>query len=138
MELIEFKTPWFKTASCFSFAKVKTGLSVGFIVALASCASTHDKIVGEWRYQDETVSSDYVLTKDGRFHGEVTSHGRPISRFSGYWSLEGKTVIYRYTKDSLGLIPEGSVDRDKLVKVQTDAITIEAGDGSRRRYIRVK
>lgn len=133
-----------RSGNLFAFYFVNRKNLVGFALAaglFVSCATVspriQDQLVGEWRYADRAVTCHYVFDPDGRFHGEVTSDGGPLSRFTGRWSVEGDTLLYQYTGDALNRIPAGSVDRDKLVKVERDAVTIEAADGSRRRYVRV-
>ena len=128
---------------CLYFAYVKNSILCGFVaILLVSCAtvslSFHDRLVGEWRYADQVMTCQYVLSPDGRFHGETTFQGRPLSKFTGRWSVEGETLFYRYTSDKLKRIPAGTIDQDKLIKVEKDTITIEVADGSRRRYVRVR
>jgi hypothetical protein len=128
---------------CLYCANVKNMVHFGLLLMLlVSCAtvprSLRDRIVGEWRYADETMTCQYVLSSDGRFNGETTLRGRPLSKFTGLWSVEDKTVLYRYTADKLKRIPAGTIDRDKLLKVEKDSFTVEVADGSRRRYVRVR
>ncbi len=128
---------------CLYCVNVKNSILFGFVaILLVSCATVpltlHDRLVGEWRYADQVMTCQNVLGPDGRFHGETTFQGRPLSKFTGHWSVEGETLLYRYTSDKLKRIPAGTIDRDKLVKVEKDSITIEVADGSRRRYVRVR
>lgn len=80
----------------------------------------------------------YVFARDGTFHGEVAIGGRTVSQFRGIWNVSDMRLLYRYTGDALGKIPAGATDEDKLLAVSDDAFVIEAGDGSQRRYERVK
>lgn len=108
---------------------------------LASCAAirpAESQLAGEWRYADEVKTCLYVFSGDGTFHGEVTHHRKLISKFTGRWSLQGNTISYRYISDELHRIPAGVVDHDKLLMVQKDSFTIEAADGSRRKYARIR
>ena len=110
---------------------------------LASCASLpsvgRDSLVGEWRYADDIQSCRYHFKRDGRFAGEVTSHAKLVSKFTGTWAVKGDVLLYTYISDELGLIPAGATDRDKLLSVQTDSFLIETADGkNRRRYFRIR
>ena len=104
---------------------------------LTSCVSSKS-LVGEWRYADEMQSCHYVFKKDGSFSGEVMYQRKLLSQFTGKWTVEGKTLLYQYINDAVGNIPPGAVDRDKLLNVQRAFFEIQAADGSRRKYIRVK
>lgn len=109
---------------------------------LASCASLppqgKDSLVGEWRYADDRQSCHYHFKKDGNFSGEVRLGGKLASKFTGTWHIRGDLLLYTYTSDELGRIPAGTTDRDKLLSVESDAFLIEAADGSRRRYSRLR
>jgi hypothetical protein len=116
-------------------------LSLSFCL-LVSCAGlppqVSSRIVGEWRYADEIQSCHYVFALDGTFRGEVIYKGEPFSKFTGTWSVKGDAILYRYTKDALGRIQPGALDRDKLLKVGKDFFIIQAADGNKRRYERVR
>jgi hypothetical protein len=107
-----------------------------------SCAAvrstTQSKLAGEWRYTDKIQSCHYVFNGDGSFNGEVTYHGKLISKFTGRWSVQGHALLYHYTGDSLHRIPVGATDRDTLLLVQNNSFTIEAADGSKRTYSRIR
>lgn len=107
-----------------------------------SCAIFEPKgartIVGEWRYADKVQSCRYHFKGDGTFSGHVKVEGKLVSDFSGTWTVEGDRLLYTYRGDRLGRIPVGAIDRDKLLSVQEDSFLIEAADGSRRRYSRVR
>lgn len=109
---------------------------------LASCGGlptiSPGSLVGEWRYADKIQSCQYVFHRDGTFQGEVVYHAKPISRFTGRWSVEGGTLLYTYVSDALRRIPAGATDRDKLLSVQRGFFFIEAADGSKRKYVRVR
>jgi hypothetical protein len=109
---------------------------------LASCASPpsvrRDSLVGEWRYADDIHSCRYHFKRDGRFTGEVTSRAKLVSKFTGTWAVQGDRLLYTYISDELGRIPAGATDRDKLLSLQRDSFLIEAADGNRRRYLRIR
>ena len=109
---------------------------------LASCASLppqgRDSLVGEWRYADNLQSCRYHFKRDGHFTGEVRLRGKLASKFTGTWDVQSDLLLYRYISDELGRIPAGATDRDKLMSVERDAFLIEAADGSRRRYSRIR
>lgn len=111
-------------------------------IFLTSCAiwsgAAARRLTGEWRYADATQSCQYVFTADGTFHGTVSLSGKKVSQFTGRWKVEGDRLMYLYTGDTLGRIPPGATDEDKLVTVTADHFEIEAGDGSRRTYNRVR
>jgi len=109
---------------------------------LASCASFppqgRNSLVGEWKYADNLQSCRYHFKRDGRFTGEVRLQGKLASKFTGSWDTQGDLLLYKYISDELGRIPAGATDRDKLLNVARDSFLIEAADGSRRRYSRIR
>ena len=109
---------------------------------LVSCAAYKRNptaiLAGEWLYKDPVQSCRYVFKKDGTFSGEVTQRGEALSRFRGKWAVEGDALLYEYTGDALGRIEPGTRDRDKLLKTGAEEFVIEASDGSRRTYRRVR
>jgi hypothetical protein len=109
---------------------------------LASCASLppqgRNSLVGEWRYADNLQSCRYHFKKDGHFTGEVRLRGKLASKFTGTWAVQGDLLLYNYISDELGRIPAGATDRDQLLTVERDSFLIEAADGSRRRYSRIR
>jgi hypothetical protein len=109
---------------------------------MASCAGTQTRsasaLLGEWRYADEIQSCHYVFNRDGSFSGQVIARGQLISKFRGRWTVDGDNLFYTYKSDSLGTIPTGATDRDKLLSVRSDFFVIEAKDGSRRKYLRLR
>ena len=109
---------------------------------LVSCAiaprSPRVTLAGEWLYKDPVQSCRYVFSKDGTFSGEVTQRGESLSRFTGKWAVEDGALLYEYTADALGRIPPGTRDRDTLLETERDHFVIEASDGSRRTYRRIR
>jgi hypothetical protein len=109
---------------------------------LASCASAppqgRNSLIGEWRYADNLQSCHYHFKTDGYFTGEVRLQGKLASKFTGTWEIQGGLLLYSYLSDELGRIPAGATDRDKLLSVEKDSFLIEAADGSRRRYSRIR
>lgn len=108
---------------------------------LASCAglqSSPNSLVGEWRYADKIQSCHYVFNRNGAFNGDVVYHGKTISKFTGRWAVEQNTLLYTYNGDALDRIPAGATDRDKLLSVQEEFFVIEAADGSKRKYLRIR
>ena len=109
---------------------------------MASCAgvqtTNRNSLVGEWRYTDQTQSCHYSFKGDGTFTGEVMLQKKLISKFKGRWTVNGDALGYTYLSDALGRIPAGAKDRDNLIEIQKDSFLIEAADGSRRRYLRIR
>ncbi len=109
---------------------------------MGSCAglrsSSSSSLVGEWRYADKIQSCHYVFNRDSTFKGEVVYHAKLISKFTGRWSVEGNTLLYTYVSDTLDRIPAGATDRDKLLNVRSEFFVIEAADGSKRKYLRIR
>jgi hypothetical protein len=109
---------------------------------LASCASFssghRSSLVGEWKYADKIQSCRYAFKLDGSFTGEVSYRGELVSKFRGRWAVKGDVLLYNYTSDALNRIPAGAIDRDKLLSVEKASFLIEAADGSRRRYSRIR
>jgi hypothetical protein len=118
------------------------GLISLIFLLLVSCVSmehaTARRLAGEWLYADKMQSCRYIFRSDGTFNGEVLVRAKLVSKFTGRWSVEGHTLSYQYEKDLLGRIPPGALDRDSLLTVQRDSFTIEAADGSQRKYRRVR
>jgi hypothetical protein len=108
---------------------------------MASCAGvgpTSSSLVGEWCYADRIQACRYVFNRDGSFEGDVVYQTKPVSKFKGRWSVTDDVLHYRYISDALHKIPAGTTDRDKLLSVQRDYFIIEATNGSRRKYLRVR
>lgn len=109
---------------------------------LAACASLPSKgrnsLVGEWSYADKVQSCRYHFKNDGTFAGEVRLKGKLVFKFRGTWTVQGDLLFYRYISDELGGIPPGATDQDKLLSVERDSFLIEAADGKRRRYWRIR
>jgi hypothetical protein len=112
------------------------------LCSLASCASwqsnSPSSLVGEWRYADEIKACHYIFNANGTFAGDVVYHGKTISKFTGRWSVEGDTLLYTYVSDALDKIPAGATDRDRLLDVHRDFFVIQAADGSKRKYLRIR
>ena len=109
---------------------------------MASCAGLQSRaataLVGEWRYADRIQSCHYVFKRNGMFEGEVVYRRKLLSKFTGRWSVEGDALLYTYGSDLLDRIPVGATDRDRLLHVEREFFVIEAADGSRRKYLRVR
>lgn len=109
---------------------------------MASCAGLRSpspsSLVGEWRYADKIRACHYVFDRDGRFKGDVFYRAKLISKFTGHWSVDSDTLLYTYISDALARIPAGATDRDKLLSVHREFFIIEAADGSRRKYLRIR
>jgi hypothetical protein len=125
--------------SCCCRMKIALVL-ISFLVASCSSLPTgkQDSVVGEWRYADNVQSCRYHFKKDATFTGEVHLQKRLVSKFRGTWAMQDDFLLYRYLGDELGRIPAGTTDRDKLLSIEKEAFQIEAADGSRRRYIRIR
>lgn len=112
------------------------------LCSLASCAGwqsySPSSLVGEWRYADEIKACHYVFNPNGTFAGDVAYQGKTISKFTGRWSVEGYTLLYTYISDALDKIPAGATDRDKLLTVRREFFIIQAADGSKRKYLRIR
>ena len=121
---------------------MKTILALLPLVALASCATierqSKAQLVGDWRYSDAVQSCHYSFKPDGSFSGEVTRHAKPILKFAGRWKIEGAALNYVYLREAFGRIPPGATDQDKLLEVKKDSFLIQAANGDRRRYLRVR
>ena len=113
------------------------------ILLVTACASVESQsrvreLVGDWRYADKIQSCRYSFRRDGSFTGEVRLQKRLVSKFTGRWSIKGQSLHYTYLSDALGRIPAGATDRDELLEVKTDSFIIQAANGARRRYLRVR
>jgi hypothetical protein len=95
------------------------------------------QLVGNWRYADQVQSCHYSFKSDGSFTGEVRHRAKLVSKFRGRWSVDGQALLYKYLSDSLGSIPPGATDRDRLLAIKRDFFEIQAANGERRRYVRM-
>lgn len=127
-----------RKACALLFVLLAAGCATNPPAETAGTKAVRPELVGEWRYADATQSCQYAFAGDGTFHGTVALNGEKISQFSGRWSASGNTLSYEYINDALGRIPPGSIDHDKLLKVSAEWFEIEAADGSRRIYRRVR
>jgi hypothetical protein len=121
-------------------SQMKAVLTLMFCL-MASCAGvgpSSPSLVGEWRYADPIQACRYVFKRDGSFEGDVVYRAKLISRFKGRWSVTGDVLLYKYVSDALHKIPAGTTDRDTLLSVQREFFIIEAADGSKRKYLRVR
>lgn len=121
----------------------KAILAFLLIFLITACASVESQsrvrqLVGDWRYADEIQSCRYSFSRDGSFTGEVRLRTKLVSKFTGRWSITGKSLNYTYLSDALGRIPAGATDRDELLEVKKDSFVIQAANGDRRRYVRMR
>ena len=124
-------------------ASMKAILTFASILLITACASTESQsrvreLVGDWRYADKIQSCRYSFSRDGSFTGEVRLRARLVSKFAGRWSITGQSLHYTYLSDALGRIPAGAMDRDELLEVKKDSFVIQAANGDRRRYMRMR
>lgn len=112
------------------------------LTLLAACANVEPPkstaLIGDWVYADSVQSCRYSFKADGSFNGEVKQEQRMISKFTGRWTVTGKVLHYRYLSDVFGRIPPGAIDRDRLLEIKKGSFLIEAANGDRRRYVRVR
>ena len=116
------------------------GLLVVFLPVRAAQPIDKQKLVGEWRYENEQehVSVSYVFRPDGTFVSELRQNGEQVRKEEGRWAIDGEMLVYTYTKDSRGQMASGLEERDRLIRIDESSYTIEAGDQARRTYWRVK
>jgi len=108
------------------------------MVAVAASAQLKPaQLVGHWRTAGPHLGCDITYAADGTFSGRIELDGAVISTFAGKWSLNGDKLDYTYTKSSPQNAPLGK-DRDRLIEATKNYFVIEASDGSRRKYSRVK
>lgn len=120
---------------------MKAVLAFISVLSIAACTTLNRpaadrQLVGDWRYADRVQSCHYSFKSDGSFTGEVRMRSKLVSKFTGRWSVKGKTLFYRYVSDALGRIPAGATDQDELLEVNGDSFVIRAANGDRRRYVR--
>lgn len=113
------------------------------ILLVTACAGVESQsrvrqLVGDWHYADKVQSCHYSFSGDGSFTGEVRLRARLVSKFTGRWGIKGQALHYIYLADALGRIPAGATDRDELLEVRKDSFVIQAANGERRRYIRMR
>ena len=121
---------------------MKAILALFLFATLSACATTRTQsktpLVGDWRYSDETQSCHYSFKPDGSFSGEVSRGKKLVLKFTGRWNVDGSALHYVYLTEAFGRIPRGTTDRDQLLEVKKDSFLIQAANGDRRRYVRVK
>ncbi len=119
---------------------VLLALLIAFLPARADQPIDKQKLVGEWRYENEQehVLVSYVFRPDGTFVSELRQNGEQVRKEEGRWAIDGEMLVYTYTKDSRGQMAPGLEERDRLIRIDESSYTIEAGDNARRTYFRVK
>jgi hypothetical protein len=121
---------------------MKSALAFFSLLVIASCASVERRngsdLVGSWRYVDSTQSCDYSFKGDGSFTGTVKFQKKLVSKFTGRWRVKDGALLYSYISDVFDRIPPGTNDRDQLLEVKKDSFLIQAANGERRRYLRVR
>jgi hypothetical protein len=122
---------------------MKAVLAFISLLSLAACTTVDSssrarQLVGSWRYEDPVQSCQYSFKRDGSFTGEVKLRAKLISKFRGRWSVQGQTLHYNYLSDALGRIPAGATDRDQIIEIKKDSFLIQAANGDRRRYVRMR
>ena len=95
-------------------------------------------LIGNWRSEHRGQIGEYRFLADGTFNGSVTSNGAVLAKFTGAWSLRDGVIHYEYRSDAIGNIAPGTKDQDKLIEISPEKYTIQAADGSRRIYLRVR
>ncbi len=97
------------------------------------------KLVGQWRYDDKAGQiATYVFKDNGSYTAELRRDQNVVRKFSGLWRMADGMIVYTYLSDSLGQVNEGAVEKDRLMRIDADSYTIEAGDHLLRTYFRVK
>jgi hypothetical protein len=121
---------------------MKAILALFSLLALTSCATvtTQSKspLVGDWRYSDQIQSCQYSFKADGSFSGEVTQHKQLVLKFTGKWKIEGAALNYVYLTEVFGRIRRGTKDQDRVLEMRRDSFLIQAANGERRRYRRIR
>jgi hypothetical protein len=121
---------------------MKAILALFSLLVIASCTTIGSRagstLVGNWRYSDEIQSCHYSFSPDGSFSGEVTRGGKVVLKFAGRWTLEKHAIFYVYLSEARGRIPRGTTDRDQLLELGEDSFVIQAANGERRRYLRIR
>ncbi len=121
---------------------MKPLLALISLLLFASCVNPELRsralLAGNWKYADEIQICQYSFRTNGSFVGEVRYRSKLVSKFTGRWALKGDALLYAYTGDAFGRIPAGTTDRDRLVEVKNDSFLIQALNGDRRRYFRIK
>ncbi len=122
--------------SLFLFATLTSSLPAGE----PEGAPERQKLVGQWRYQDEINNqiAHYQFRPDGTFTGELRHNAEVVRKFEGRWTVENGMILYTYDKDSMNQVGGGARERDRLLRIDDSSYTIEAGDGGQRTYWRVK
>ncbi len=111
-----------------------------FLPARADQPIDAQKLVGEWRYEDEQqhVVVSYVFRADGTFTSELQQNGEQVRELEGRWAINGEILLYTYSKDSLTPGESRLLERDRLIRIDETSYTIESGDRAQRTYFRVK
>jgi hypothetical protein len=65
--------------------------------------------------------------------------GKPLMAFSGTWSLEGRTLKWRYESSSNPAIPPGYTDSDEITSVNATELNVVSTLSRKKRvYAKVK
>ena len=126
----------------FTFSSRMKAVLALTLCLLASCAGLPAELSEQPRGRVALRRQDPKLPlcfqPGWHFKGEVVYRAKLISKFTGRWSVDGDTLLYTYISDALDRIPAGATDRDKLLSVHREFFIIEAADGSRRKYLRIR
>jgi len=93
------------------------------------------ELVGSWKFEDGQGTFCLLhFGKDGMFDGYLVKNSNKQA-FSGTWQLREDRIVYGYaTPGSVA----GVKDEDKIIELKPKYFVIEARDGGRRQYNKMR
>lgn len=101
-------------------------------------------LVGSWSLTEmhpsgASITTVVKLSQNMKFSGVATVDSKPFMNFSGTWSVEGKTLKWRYEASSNPSIPSGYTDADEIAAVSPSELNlVSALSGKKHTYTKTK
>lgn len=108
--------------------------------AAATPAAQSKALIGTWDREQNVpntglVDAQMTFEESGDFHGRVQVQEHVIWTFAGKWQLQDGAILYDYTESSRADIPVGTKDKDRIISITPDKLTIQSETGEET-YVR--
>ncbi len=102
--------------------------------AAATPAAQSKALVGTWDREENVpntglVDAQMTFEEGGNFHGQVQVQEHIIWTFAGKWQVQDGAIVYDYTESSRADIPVGTKDKDRIISITPDKLTIQSETG---------
>lgn len=102
--------------------------------AAAAPAAQSEALIGTWDREENVPGTGLVDTQmtfeaDGSFNIQVQVQEHIIGKFSGMWKVQDGAILYDYTESSRADIPVGTKDKDRIISITPDKLTIQSETG---------